>query len=415
MCSTSALPGLILAIIALSALSPLVVPLIGGVLGLVSKMLFPRSQIRELVSANLRDGVRRSASTTAPIVMLVGLVVGFSGVINVVSAGAQHEAIDLLDGDLIVTATEPIGDRLAALDGVLNVSEEVPLRVRVDSVGTPSRFEVNAIAIDPITYRQTHRLGPVVGNLDGLQGQTIAIDEDFASGLHVKVGDTVEVRIDGIETEMQVVAVVPYTLSGAPVLLPIAFAPNDGADRRYIVQTTSEASLGLPEQITDAIGGSSLDPLPVSVSALPDWVQADLDNQQQANQNAVLAVLGLVTLYVFIAMINAVVIAASNRPAEFASARLTGLTRKQVVQMAAWESITVVTAGVILGAIAAGATIASTTVAVSDIVGTRITDPPWALLGAVTAGAALIVGIASVWTTLSATRQSPISIAGARE
>ena len=121
------------------------------------------------------------------------------------------------------------------------------------------------------------------------------------------------------------------------------------------------------------------------------------------------------TLYVVIAMINAVVIAAADRRSDFATARLTGLTRGQVIHMALWESLIVVIAGVVLGLIAAGTTIVSATAAVSNVVGISVVAIPWALLGAATVGAVIVVGSVSVLTTLAETRQRPVDVAGARE
>ncbi len=411
------LPGLIVLIIALSALTPLVVPLIGGLIGLVSGPLLRQSPIYELAHANLRDGVRRSASTAAPIMILVGLVVGFSGAVNAVNAGIQEETIRILDGDLIVTATEPVGEQLAALDSVRTVSEEVPLRVWVESADTEGDT-VNGIAINSIAYPQTHRLSGIIGDLRGLQGETVALDQFFASGLHVQVDDMVEVRLDGATRDMQVIATFPHTLSGPKVLLPIALAPAGEHQRRYIIQTDeTETAVSVAEQITNTIPGQSAGsgPSNVSVSALDDWVLNEIDIQGQVNLKITIAVLGLVTVYIVIAMINAVVISGAPRRADFAIARLAGLSRGQVVWTALWESLTVVTIGVIVGALAAGGAIVGVTAAVSEIVGTRVMATPWALFGAVTVVAAVVVGLTSVLTTLAATRQPAIEVSGARE
>jgi putative ABC transport system permease protein len=56
----------LVAVIALSALSPTVVPLVNRLVRVFSRLLFPRSKLGELVHANVGDGVRRSASTAAP-------------------------------------------------------------------------------------------------------------------------------------------------------------------------------------------------------------------------------------------------------------------------------------------------------------------------------------------------------------
>src|SRR5207249_8585339 len=56
--------------VALSLLSPLVVPLVGGLLGLAVR----RSTFGEIAQANLRDSVRRRASTAAPLTVPASLV-----------------------------------------------------------------------------------------------------------------------------------------------------------------------------------------------------------------------------------------------------------------------------------------------------------------------------------------------------
>ena len=83
--------------------------------------------------------------------------------------------------------------------------------------------------------------------------------------------------------------------------------------------------------------------------------------------------------------------------------------------MGLWESLTVVTIGVFVGALAAGGPIVAVTVAVSEVVGTPVMATPWALFSAVTIGVVVIVGLTSVLTTLVATRQSAVDVAGARE
>ena len=415
---SSAVPGLILLIISLSAFTPLVVPLIGGLIGLLLYPLLRGSPTAELAFANLRDGVRRSASTAAPIVILVGLVVGFSGAINVVTAGTQEETRGLLDGDVIVTATEPIGEQLASVDGVLTVSEEVPFEVGIESPNSPNYDEIHAVAIDPITYPKTHRLSGITGDLGGLQGETVALDELYASDLQVEVGDIVGVRLDGTAKSMQVIATFRYSLEGPEVILPLALVPSRDYQRRYVIQIdTTETPAAVSQRITDTIPGrhSGSDSSIVSASALDDWIRDELEIQRQVGEKIIIAVLTAVTMYIVVAMVNAVVISAAPRRAEFGIARLTGLTRRQVIRMALWESLTVVAIGVFVGALAAAGTIAGATAAVSEIIGTRVVATPWLLFGGVAVGVAVIVGLTSFLTTLAATSQPAVDVAGARE
>ncbi len=281
-----------------------------------------------------------------------------------------------------------------------------------------SVVEVNALAIEPIAYLQTHTLSGIIGDLSELRGEAVALNHRYASGLSVQVGDTVQVRLDGVEREMQVVATFPFSLSGPEVLLPIALLSAGDHQRRYIVQTDeTETVSAVARQITSAIPGrsSGVERSSVSVSGLDDWIRHEIDVQQQVGEKIIIAVMGLVTIYIAIAVINAVVISSGPRRTEFAIARLTGLSRRQVVGTALWESLTVVTVGVTVGALAAAGTIFSVTAAVSEIVGTRVVATPWVLFVAMTAGVAIIVGVTSVLTTLAATRQPAIAVAGARE
>jgi len=114
----------LVAVIALSALSPTVVPLVNRLVRVLSRLLFPRSKLSELVHANVGDGVRRSASTAAPIILLVGLVVGMAGAVGVITAGAKQEAEQSIDADLVVTTTAPIRSQLSAVPRVEAVSDE---------------------------------------------------------------------------------------------------------------------------------------------------------------------------------------------------------------------------------------------------------------------------------------------------
>jgi len=120
------------------------------------------------------------------------------------------------------------------------------------------------------------------------------------------------------------------------------------------------------------------------------------------------------TIYIVIAIVNAVVIAAADRREEFAIARLSGLTRTMVVRAAVAESMIVATIGIALGWIAAGATLLGVTIAVSTIIGTTVLVIPWSLLAVTIAAALAIVTATSALTAVAGTRQPAISLAAAR-
>jgi putative ABC transport system permease protein len=409
----------LVAVIALSALSPTVVPLVNRLVRVFSRLLFPRSRLSELVHANVGDGVRRSASTAAPIILLVGLVVGMAGAIGVITAGAEQEAEKNVDADLVVTSSSYIGDQLSDVPHVEAVSEESPVLVEVLerlTNGSSSYAVVHAVAVDPNSYQQTHHVTAIAGELDDLKGNAVALDTDYASVIHVQLGDVATIRVDGVAHDMRVVAVLRSTLNGREVLLPDRYS-RAGTLSNYLVRTTDpDDSQGVAADIRRlpdrSLSGRGDD---VSVSTAKAWIADDVAKQSSERRYLLVAILGLATVYMLIAMVNAVVIGAASRRAEFAIARLTGLSRAQVVRMALWESMAVVVVGVVLGGIAAAFTIGGVAAGVSDVVGSRVLPLPWTMFGVLTLGAVVIVGTTSVLTTLAATRRSPIRAAAAKE
>jgi len=116
-----------------------------------------------------------------------------------------------------------------------------------------------------------------------------------------------------------------------------------------------------------------------------------------------------------IAVFTLLFASASDRRAEFATARVTGMTRVQVVQMALGESVAVIGIGLLLGGLAAAGTVLGLASAIRDLIGISAVSVRWPLLGALALGAAAVVGVTSVLTTLVATRRPAIHLVGARE
>jgi putative ABC transport system permease protein len=372
--------------VALSALSPLVVPLVGRLFGLV----LGRSTLGGLAQANLRDGVRRSASTAAPLLVLVALVLGMSGTLSTLSAAGHRQLVDDIRGDLVVGSAD-----LGTVAGIANASTEyaVPVTVATTKHGDVDLDDAQALAIDPVPYQRAHRQAPLSGSLNDLHGMTVA-------GAGVALGQTVRLRVGDREIEPRVVAVLAESLNGGPgYLLPRDLVPAAAlGPARTIVAVTPGVD---PATVAAA--------LPQPVSTVDEWIAGSATQQDATNSGIMTVLMGLAGLYSLVAVINAVVIAAAARKAEFAAARVTGLRRAQVMRMALLESWAVTGIGVLLGALAA----AGTLICIRSAAG--MISVPWAVLGLVAAGAFLVVGVTSVWTSLSATRPAAVTLVGAWE
>jgi putative ABC transport system permease protein len=385
-----ALNACIVLVVAFSAFSPLAVPLVGGVVGGVARVL--GGPVGLLAHANLRDGVRRSAATAAPIMVLVGLVAGLGGTLATLTIGSRDEMRRDVAADLVVTADPSRAAPLSAVDGVRTVSEQAPVSFKLIS---DDNEQVDGVAVDPAAYARTHRVSPAAGDLGQLRGKAIAVSRSY--GFYPRVGGTARVRVGGEEMDLRVVALLPATLSGPEFLLPLGLIPPDGP-AQYLVQVDSGMQAGaVASRIRAAQFGD--------VSTVAEWIHGEVKEQQRTSLNIMVALLGMAMVYTVIAMVNAVVIAAADRGPEFASFRLTGLSRGQVVRAALWESLAVVAVGVLLGGLAAAGTLVGLTVAISNMIGLTVVTVPWQLFGALALGSAAVVGATSVLTTLAATRR----------
>ncbi|WP_199853118.1 FtsX-like permease family protein [Plantactinospora sp. BC1] len=374
----------------LSALSPVVVPVLGRLIG----SLAGRTTVGGLARANLRDGVRRSSSTAAPLLVLVALLIGLAGTFGSLSAGAHHRLAADLRGDLVAA-----GPVTPGTPGVAAASTEYALTIRVTTVthyGGDTDTEtddVEALAVDPAAYQQAHRLPLLAGSYADLHGLTVA-----AAGGHL--GASVPIRVGGRDLTARVVAVLPPTLNGGPqYLLPQDIVPPAAlGPARAIVRLEPGAE-------SAAVART----LPQPVLTLDDWIAHTDSAQDSLNAGVMKVVLGMATIYAAIGVINAVVIGTGERRREFAVARLTGYSRGQVVASALLESAIVTVTGLLLGLLGALATL----IGISGVAGTLVA--PWGIVWLTIPSAFLAVGATSVWTTLAATRLAPIALAGARE
>ncbi|NIH80058.1 FtsX-like permease family protein [Amycolatopsis viridis] len=383
--------------VALTALSPLVVPLAGRVAGLLL-----RGPLGRLAQANLRDGVRRSASTAAPLIVLVALLVAQAGTLATIAGGADLERRADIRGDLVVTTTGP--SDLDTADtvhtgGVVSPESRVPITVVTRDEDGTETDEALAKVVDPGAYAAIHTRGPASGSLAALTGDTIAVADGSGA-----LGDVVTARIGGSERNLRVVAVMPESLSGGvDFLLPSGVVPAGllaAAPTESIVRLAPGAG---PATVTTR----------GTVTTVDDWIATTGAAEQQTGTGIMTVLMGLSGLYALLAVINAVVIAAADRRREFAVARVTGLTRGQVVRAAVLESGLVTAIGLVLGGLAASATLAGISSAAARISGQAVLVVPWTLIAVVVLGAFLVVGVTSAVTALSATRPNPVSLTGA--
>lgn len=395
----------IVAAIGLTAAAPVLVPVFarllpgraGGVAGL-------------LAGASLSDNVRRSASTAAPLVILVGILVGQSvSLVSFGAAGAAQERRDTV-ADLVVespvlSATEQ--RRLSEVAGVASVSTEVTVPAEITTgEGEMAFTEVGTMrVIEPDDYAIAHPFGPALGELSA----TSAAAGPASIGL--SAGDRVGVRWgEATLPPLEIIARMPETLApGATLLVAADAVPAEamsGATAVSFVSVDSPAEMG---PVADALAAFG------TVSDVEAWSQRAATTGVRTAESILLVVLGLGVLYSIIGVINSIVIAAGARRREFAVARATGLTRAQVVRTTMLESASVTTTGLLLGLLAAAGTVVATAILTSSITGSATLVVPWALIAATVVGAYVVTGATTAVTTMRATATPPVMQLRSRE
>jgi putative ABC transport system permease protein len=382
--------------VAMSLLSPLVVPLVAWLFGL----LVPGS----LAGANLRDGVRRSAATASPLIVLVALLLGLSGTFGSLAAAGGEEAKRSVDAHFVVTSTGEQAERLSTVEGVAVASRQNAVDVTINAE-MPTYSGI--IAVDAADYTRTHR----VPALTGLAGNTVFVGPaGHAEGL--RPGQVVTADVDGVPVGLTVVGGLPETLeTGESFLLPREALPRHvwaSAPTETVVQVARGHQ---PADVAERIRQAGF----TRIQTIPDWAAARAEAAQDDNVKILTVLMGLAGLYALMAVVNAAVIAGSERRREFAVARVTGLTRPQVIRSAVAEAVAVAIIGLVLGCVVAGAGLAGIGSAVRKAIGVTVVAVPWTLLTIVALGSVAVVAVTTGVTATLATRDRPVSHVTAKE
>ncbi|MFJ9036689.1 FtsX-like permease family protein [Streptomyces sp. NPDC102406] len=392
----------ICAVLAFTCFGPVVVPALVRLLPTRSA-----STVALFAKAGLRDNGWRSASTAAPVVVLIGLVLGQAAAFDSMAAAAVSEQRRDTLADLVVDARGDVGARLTAVRGVALTSTEIDVPVSLTTGNGDMAFtELNrALVVRPREYARVHSGGTSLAALG---------DRAVAAGpgaVGISAGDRVGVRVGETDLgRLPVSHTVPQRMGGgAALLIPVGLLSAETLEEaasRSFVSVRPGADTATVEAELARIG---------TVSTLSEWAARDAQDRASANAGTLTAVMGLGGLFAFLGVINTVVMAVSDRRTDFASARVTGFTRAQVLSAAGLEAGAVAVIGLLLGAVAAAGTLTAMAVTAASVVGTPAVGVPWALAAGIGGACLLVTVITSVSAAWIATRHSPVSLLAARE
>ncbi|MEV6646000.1 FtsX-like permease family protein [Amycolatopsis sp. NPDC051371] len=239
------------------------------------------------------------------------------------------------------------------------------------------------------------------GSLKNLTGDAVALPEDVADDLELKVGDKITMRLgDGAQAQVTVAALLDSPSSYASMVLPadlLAAHTTSGMAAQVLVKAAdgSDVVSALTDRLKDWPGITVGDD-----GALLESFQAGAD--VEAMINYLLAVLAIA--YAAIAAVNTLAVAVLARRREFGAQRLAGADRGQVRRMLFIEGGIVAVAGLVLGIVISLFTVLPMAISTGQIIPS---GPIWVFLAVVLSVFLIIWPVTSLSARL-AMRKSPI-------
>jgi putative ABC transport system permease protein len=317
-----------------------------------------------LASSNLRTRSVRMASVVTPIMLAVGIAVANFYTATTQSAAAEKWFADGLAADVTVSSSTGgfapgVVDQVRQVPGVAAASQYVTSQGWIDKpfdgshVENPWPFQ----GVDAQAAQQISGIRTTAGNLSDLSGETAAVPAKKAADIGVAIGDSLALRMGDHEAQnVRVVALFEAKPGYEYILLPatlLARHSTSGLPSQILVEAEPGAD---PDTVKEAVSEQIGTKVPCAVvgdrSAL---VSSAEGTKTQTWVNYLLV--GLITSYTMISVVNTLVMATNARRQELGMQRLIGATRKQVMQMLTVEAVMISVIGIILGTAASIATL----------------------------------------------------------
>lgn len=330
------LAGGMTSFVGLLLLGPVIVP---ACIALIGATVGRRSPSVRVASANAHRNPRRTATTTAS--LLVGVTLASAILTGL--AGAREAVSTLMDSDnpldaaAVSTSTLPASAReaIASSPSVDRVAEVDGVVGQVSRLGAVAILAPSAQATD--VGRDPQGLSPAAGEALVSNDLVQALPADQRERLTVTVGDAdVTLRVRVIGGVGEAVIVDPSTvraLGAAPRPLALWVRASDGADPTKLGQSLDQALDQGASADHDVVNGLA--------------ARSSVDNQLSVLGYTVIALLGAAMVIAVVGIGNTVGLSVLERRREHALMRALGLTRRGLRRMLAAE-------GTLLAVVASG-------------------------------------------------------------
>jgi putative ABC transport system permease protein len=345
-----------------------------GLASLVGRPFAGRDVSARLARDHVRTAVRTPVALAAPI-LAISAIAGSM----MVTLSFASDWVTALDREQLATpyvvetgGDASVGDRLA---GVPLADPRVTVTMKVSA----DRDDQEVDVVDPATAPEARGMLVLKGDLADLD-HGVAITRGYSSDAGVHLGD----KLMGV----RVVAIV----RDAPDLYSDVIAP------RSLVPEKARDTV--PELYFVDPGTADLDQLVAGTDArvlrADDWID-EVDQQTRAGNNLGLwVILGPAGLYAAIAIVNSVLVGATQRRSQLRTVALLGATREQLRRMALWEAGLVGTAALLVGGFVTALVGWTIRTATSADVADQGFTLPWLPLSAIVALCAALTLVAAL-------------------
>jgi putative ABC transport system permease protein len=394
--------GILVALLGATVASPVLGRPFLAVISAVYQRVF--GSVGRLAGENALRNPRRTAATASA--LMVGLaLVSTMAIVGASSKASLDKTIaDNFQGDLVVANvvgerfSPSLADRIEKTSGVASVT-----RLRSATPKIKGEYQ-QVTAVSPKSLGDAVRVPMVSGNPADLTDKGVLVDEGRADRDHLRIGDTVTMRMPAGVRSFHVVGIVeknnpvldtPYTVT----LGALADGGYRAADSLLFVDKTPGANLSkVKGDVEDAIGD-------VPTVTVKD--QAGFAAQQRAQFNKLLfliyAMLVLALLIAVLGIVNTLALSVIERTHEVGLLRAIGLSRRQLRRMVRLEAVVIAVFGALLGVVM-GILFGVALMASLRDQGLQVTSVPVVQLAVIVVGAGLCGVLAAAFPARRAAR-----------
>ncbi|MEU8175037.1 FtsX-like permease family protein [Microbispora hainanensis] len=325
-----------------------------------------------VVAGGTAASAGRTAATAAPVLVTVALAASLLGGAAMTDAAKSALQARPVRADYLVLPDGDTGldrqlvERLRAIPGA-DVATETDTSVYTLE-GATQLIRRPAQAVEPGTLSTALSVPLVAGSTAGLRDDTIVVSRTW----ELSLGQRVRMwRADGSPVTLTVTGVLGDD-SPADAYVTPAHAFSALPSVAYVTPRPGASAPAVRAALEDAVRGHN-----ARAVSKAEWVRESGDRQASASRLGLLAVLGIMLCYTVIALVNTLLMAASDRAAERGGLRLLGATRAQVLRYVVAEALAVVAVGVVLGFAATALGLLGLEAALLRLAGLFAFEVPW--------------------------------------